>query len=202
MSLIRRHLLALAVLGTAASGGSALAADLPAVTAADRVLGRADAPVTVIEYASFTCSHCAAFHNDVLPAFKARFIDSGQVRLVYRNLPTAPANVAAAAAAVALCAAPERYFDVAGAFMKGQAALSTTGAKPWFDAGIAASGRTREQIETCLEAPATRQTLETQIAGARDAGVEGTPTLFVNGKRVAEPTLAALTAAVEPLLKR
>ena len=107
MSLMRRHLLALAVLATTASSGSALAADVPPVTAADRVLGRADAPVTVIEYASFTCSHCAAFHNEVLPAFKARFIDSGQVRLVYRNLPTAPVNVAAAASAVAVCAAPD-----------------------------------------------------------------------------------------------
>ena len=202
MSPMRRHLLALAVLATTASSGSALAADVPPVTAADRVLGRADAPVTVIEYASFTCSHCAAFHNEVLPAFKARFIDSGQVRFVYRNLPTSPANVAAAASAVAVCAAPDRFFDVADAFMKGQAGLSTTGAKPWFDAGVAASGRTREQIETCLEAPATRQTLEAQIQGAQDAGVDGTPTLFVNGKRVTDHSLAALSAAVEPLLTR
>ena len=64
-------------------------------------LGPADAKCTIIEYASMTCSHCAAFHNEVLPAFKARFIDSGQVRLVYRNLPTAPVNVAAAASAIA-----------------------------------------------------------------------------------------------------
>ena len=185
------------------AASSSFAAEAPPpVTAQDHVLGRADAPVTVIEYASFTCSHCAAFHNEVLPAFKARFIDSGQVRLVYRNLPTAPVNVAAAASAVAVCAAPDRFFDVADAFMKGQAGLSTTGAKPWFDAGVAASGRTREQIETCLEAPATRQTLEAQIQGAQDAGVDGTPTLFVNGKRVTDHSLAALSAAVEPLLTR
>ena len=60
----------------------------------------------------------------------------------------------------------------------------------------------REQIETCLEAPATRQTLEAQIQGAQDAGVDGTPTLFVNGKRVTDHSLAALSAAVEPLLTR
>ena len=190
-----------AIAAVAPSAKAQTAGTLPPVTAADHVLGRADAPVTVVEYASFTCSHCATFHNDVLPAFKTRFIDTGQVRLVHRNLPTAPANVAAAAAGVALCAAPGGYFDVAEVFMRDQAGLRTTGTQPWFAAGIAASGRTDEQIEACLEAPATRETLEAQIEGARAAGVRGTPSFFVNGKPVAEPTLAALTAAIEPLLR-
>ena len=69
--MIRRAVLAFAL--TAALAGPASAAEPPPpVTAQDHVLGQADAPVTVIEYASFTCSHCADFHNDVLPAFKAR----------------------------------------------------------------------------------------------------------------------------------
>lgn len=199
--MIRRAVLALAL--TAALAGPAAAAEAPPpVTAQDHVMGRADAPVTVIEYASFTCSHCAAFHNDVLPAFKARYIDTGKVRLVHRNLPTAPANVAAAAAAVAICAAPGRYFDVAEVFMRDQANLRATGAKPWFDAGLAASGKTREQIETCLNDPATGTALQAQIAGAQAAGVAGTPSFFVNGKPVAEHTLEALSAAVDPLLRR
>ena len=78
----------------------ATVAAVPAVTAADRVLGRADAPVTVIEYASFTCSHCAAWTNEVLPDFKARYIDTGKVRLVFRDLPTQPVQAAATAAAI------------------------------------------------------------------------------------------------------
>ena len=156
----------------------------------------------LFEYASFTCSHCADFHNDVLPAFKARYIDTGKVRLVHRNLPTAPANVAAAAAAVAICAAPGRYFDVAEVFMRDQANLRTTGAKPWFDAGLAASGKTREQIETCLGDPATGAALQAQIEGAQEAGVAGTPSFFVNGKPVADHSLEALSAAVDPLLRR
>ncbi|MFN7110620.1 MAG: thioredoxin domain-containing protein [Brevundimonas sp.] len=174
----------------------------PPVTAQDHVLGRADAPVTVIEYASFTCSHCADFHNDVLPAFKARYIDTGKVRLVHRNLPTAPANVAAAAAAVAICAAPGRYFDVAEVFMRDQAELRTTGAQPWFEAGVAASGKTREQIETCLSDPATGAALQAQITGAQEAGVAGTPSFFVNGKPVIDHSLEVLSAAVDPLLRR
>ena len=180
----------------------ALAADAPPpVTAQDHILGRANAPVTVIEYASFTCSHCADFHNTVLPAFKAKYLDTGKVRLVHRNLPTPPANLAAAAAVVAMCAAPERYFDVAGVFMRDQANLRTTGPQPWFAAGIAASGKTREQIETCLEGPTIRAELDAQIAGADAAGVTGTPAFFVNGKPVADHSLDALSAAIDPLLR-
>lgn len=193
---------AIAAVAPSVKAQSGTPSGLPAVTAADHVLGRADAPVTVVEYASFTCPHCAAFHNDVLPAFKARYIDTGKVRLIHRNLPTAPANVAAAAAAVALCAAPGKYFDVAAAFMRNQAALPTTGAAPWFEAGIAASGRTRDEMETCLETPASRETLEAQIDGARAAGVTGTPSFFVDGAKVADPTLDGLAAVIDPLLRR
>jgi len=203
--MIRRAVLALscaAALSMGAASASFAAEAPPPVTAQDHVLGRADASVTVIEYASFTCSHCADFHNTVLPAFKAKYIDTGKVRLVHRNLPTQPANVAAAAAAVALCAAPGKYFDVASVFMHDQANLATTGAQPWFAAGVAASGKTRAEIETCLQAPATREALEAQIAGAEAAGVTGTPTLFVNGTLVAEHSLDALSAAIDPLLRR
>ncbi|MDK2748824.1 MAG: DsbA family protein [Brevundimonas sp.] len=200
--MIRRAVLTLALLTVTLSGPAFAAEPPPPVTAQDHVLGRVDAPVTVIEYASFTCSHCADFHNDVLPAFKARYIDTGKVRLVHRNLPTAPANVAAAAAAVAICAAPGRYFDVAEVFMRDQAELRTTGAQPWFEAGVAASGKTREQIETCLSDPATGAALQAQIEGAQEAGVAGTPSFFVNGKPVADHSLEALSAAIDPLLRR
>lgn len=204
--MIRRVLLALSFLAAALTpvlgAAPAFAAEPPPVTAQDHVLGRADAPVTVIEYASFTCPHCADFHNDVLLAFKAKYIDTGKVRLVHRNLPTAPANIAAAAAAVALCAAPDRYFDVAAAFMRDQAGLQTTGIQPWFAAGVAASGKTRAEIETCLDAPSTHAEVDAQIAGAQAAGVTGTPTFFVNGVLVADHSMEALSAAIDPLLRR
>lgn len=187
---------------TVVAAAPALAGALPPVTAQDNILGRADAPVTLVEYASFTCPHCADFHTQVLPAFKAKYVDTGKVRLVYRNLPTAPANLAEAAAGVALCAAPDRFFDVAGAFMTHQAALPTTGPRPWFEAAVAASGKTREEIGACLQNPATQATLQAQIDGAEAAGVAGTPTLFVNGVLVQDHSLEALSAAIDPLLRR
>lgn len=199
-----RTLLATLVLATAPLSASAqTTTPPPAVTAADRVLGRADAPVTVIEYASFVCSHCAHWHTTVLPAFKARFIDTGQVKLVYRNLPTAPAPVAARAAGIARCAAPARFFDVASSLMTGQAAV--IGGAPltgWFADAVAASGKTQAEIDACLADPATLNGIRAEIAGATAAGVQGTPSFFVNGRAVADNSLEGLSAAIRPLLPR
>ncbi|ASD27654.1 DsbA family protein [Brevundimonas diminuta] len=190
-----------AALDPAVTRASATAA-VPAVTAADRVLGRADAPVTVIEYASFTCSHCAHWTNDILPQFKARYIDTGKVRLVFRDMPTPPAQIAATAAGIARCAAPNRFFDVAHSLMSGQAAAFEKGdARDWFAAAIAASGRTQEQIETCMKNPATSQALQAEVDGAVAAGVTGTPSFFVNGRRVSDHSLEALSAAIDPLIR-
>lgn len=186
---------------SAASSSSAQAA-VPAVTAADRIMGRADAPVTVIEYASFTCNHCADWTNEVLPQFKARYIDTGKVRLVFRDMPTAPAQIASTAAGIGRCAAPGRFFDVARAFMSGQAAAFEKGdARDWFATAIAASGRTQEQIEACLKDPAVGQALQAEVEGAVAAGVTGTPSFFVNGKRVEDHSLQALSAAIDPLIR-
>lgn len=199
--MIRSLLLMLALVAAPLSASAQTASGLPAVSAADRVLGRADAPVTVIEYASFVCNHCANWHTTVLPSFKARFIDTGQVRLVYRNLPTPPAQVAARAAGIARCAVPARFFDVASSFMTGQQAI-IDGAPlaDWYAAGVAASGRTEAQIDACLADPATLNGIRAEVAGASAAGVQGTPSFFVNGRAVADTSLAGLSAAIQPLL--
>ena len=186
---------------TAATATTAVAA-VPAVTAADRVLGRADAPVTVIEYASFTCSHCADWTNEILPTFKARYIDTGKVKLVFRDMPTQPAQIAATAAAIGRCAAPGRFFDVAHHFMAGQSAAFASGnARQWYMGAIGVSGRTQAQVEACLADPATGQALQHDIEAAVAAGVDGTPTFFVNGRRTLDHSLESLSAAIDPLLK-
>jgi len=187
---------------TPSAPAASTAAAVPAVTAADRVLGRPDAPVTVIEYASFTCTHCAHWTNDVLPDFKARYIDTGKVKLVFRDLPTQPTQVAATAAAIGRCAAPGKFFDVAHYLMAGQAAAFASGdARDWYMGAIAASGRTQPQIEACLTDPATGQALQHDIEAAVAAGVNGTPTFFVNGRRAADHSLETLSAAIDPLIK-
>ena len=201
--MLRRLFLVLALVAAPLSASAQTASGLPAVSASDRMLGRADAPVTVIEYASFVCSHCAAWHTTVLPSFKTRFIDTGQVKLVYRNLPTNPGQVAARAAGIARCAVPARFFDVASSFMTGQAAI-IDGAPlaNWYAAGVAVSGRTPAQIDACLADPATLTGIRAEIAGATAAGVQGTPSFFVNGRAVADTSLDGLSAAIRPLLPR
>lgn len=175
---------------------------LPAVTASDRILGRANAPVTVVEYASFTCSHCADWHNHVLPEFKTKYIDTGKVRLVFRDLPTQPANIAASAAAVGRCAAPGRFFDVARHLMSTQkSAFESRDLGPWFNGAVAASGRTEAEIDACLSAPATATALNADVQAAVDAGVTGTPAFFVNGQPVSGHSMEALSAAIDPLVR-
>lgn len=196
--------LAAASIGLAAPAGAreAAPAPVPAVTAADRVLGRADAPVTVIEYASFTCNHCAAWTNEILPQFKARYIDTGKVRLVFRDMPTPPAQISSVAAGIGRCSAPDKFFDVARTLMRGQAAAFEKGdAGDWFASAIAASGRTQAQVEACLKDPATSQALQAEVEGAVAAGVTGTPAFFVNGKRVSDPSLESLAVTIDPLIR-
>jgi protein-disulfide isomerase len=167
------------------------------VTAADRILGRADAPVTVIEYASFACHLCADWHTFVFPVFKARLIDTGQVRFVFRNLPTPPEEMSLSGAALARCAAPEKFFDVAGALMRGQAAVLRGGAlEDWYAPAIAVSGRTRAQIDACVTTPATRAAINRDIASATAADAVTTPAFFVNGRRVTDRSLGGLEVAV------
>lgn len=200
-TMIRSLFLMLALVAAPLTASAQTASPPPAVTANDRVLGRANAPVTVIEYASFVCSHCAAWHTTVLPSFKARFIDTGQVRLVFRNLPTNPVQVGARAAGIGRCAVPARFYDVASSFMTGQAAI-IDGAPlaDWYAAAIARSGRTEAQIDACLADPATLNGIRAEIAGATAAGVDGTPSFFVNGRRVQDTSLDGLSAVIRPLL--
>lgn len=184
---------------TLGAGTSSAAASqgLAPVTAADRSIGRADAPVTVIEYASFSCNHCADWHRFVFPAFKQRLIDTGQVRFVFRNLPTLPEEISLPGAALARCAAPERFFDVVSALMLGQDAVLRGGNREdWYAPAIAVSGRTQAQLDACAVTPATRNAINRDIDSATAAGVSSTPAFFVNGRRVTDRTLGGLEVAI------
>jgi protein-disulfide isomerase len=180
-----------------APGMAASQASVPPVTAADRVQGRADAPVTVIEYGSFACPHCADWHQMVYPLFKQRLIDTGRVRFVFRNLPTPPDEMSLPAAALAHCAEPGRFFDVASALMRGQAAVRFGGPlDDWWAPAVAASGKTRAQIDACAATPATRAAIEADVEGAMAGGIQTTPAFVVDGRIVRDRSLGGLEAAV------
>lgn len=196
--------LAVGLTGLAACdrGGGGTGAAAP--VEGDMTLGRADAPVTLVEYASATCSHCANFHEQVFPAFKARYVDTGRVRYVFREFLTAPEPVAAQAFMVARCAGRDRYFAVLDAFFRAQPEMFRT--QDWRGTLLRiaqSAGMSEEQFTACIRDEAALNRInDRQERAVREQGVTGTPTFFVNGRNIAtgEVTLAQLSAAIDPLL--
>jgi protein-disulfide isomerase len=168
----------------------------------DFVLGKPDAPVTVVEYASLTCPHCARFHMDVLPIIKKDYIDKGQVRVVYRDFPLD--NAALMASVVARCAGPDRYFGFLNALFAAQENWSRSG-----DPGAALSriallgGMTQTEFNACLNNQATVDAVVKQrLEADKKFGINSTPTLLVNGERYSGGlTIEQFRAVVEPKLK-
>jgi protein-disulfide isomerase len=151
----------------------------------DLVLGKAEAPITVVEYASMTCGHCANFHTKVFPTLKEKYVDTGKVRFIMREFPLD--NLAAAASMLARCAGDGKTFPLISvlfakqddwAFVKGDP-------RPELLKFAKQAGFTQESFEKCL----TDQKLLDDISAVRSRaadtfGVNATPTFFVNGKKL------------------
>jgi len=169
----------------------------------DLIIGKADAPVTIVEYASMTCSHCAHFHNTVFPALKEKYIDTGKVRLVFREFPLD--NLAAAASMLARCAGGDATEAMIGVLFKTQDKWAFVRGNPVPELFKIAqqAGFTQEKFDTCLKDNAT---LDKMISGRQKAseefGVNATPTFFINGKRLRgrSDTIEAFDTALAPFL--
>jgi protein-disulfide isomerase len=151
------------------------------VQATDHVMGDPKAPVTLIEYASFTCPHCAHFHTQVLPEIKKKWIDTGKVKLIYRDFPLD--QVAAKAAQIAECVPNDRYFGVIDLIFRGQPTWATAQdpiaelAKPLRIAGMG-----ENEIKACLANDAKANEVIADYRGGETLGVNSTPALFINGQ--------------------
>jgi protein-disulfide isomerase len=154
---------------------------LLAVQAGDHVLGDPKAAITLIEYASFTCPHCAHFHTQILPELKKKWIDTGKVKLIYRDFPLD--QVAAKAAQIAECTGNDRYFGVVDLIFRGQPTWATASdpiaelAKPLRIAGMG-----EKEIKECLANEAKANEVVADAKGGEILGVNSTPTLFINGQ--------------------
>jgi protein-disulfide isomerase len=201
-SVARRVVLALAAasLLTACSQKGQVAA----VTSDDMVMGKADAPVTVIEYASVTCSHCARFNEAVFPAFKAKYIDTGQVKYVFREFLTGPVEVAAAGFLLARCAGEEKYFGVVDAIFHGQAEIFQGDPRAVLFRIGQSAGLNDQQISACIQDEKTLEALRKRVDDANKIqGINSTPTFLIGDQKLeGEQTLAQLDAAIQPLLKK
>jgi protein-disulfide isomerase len=148
----------------------------------EQILGNPKAPVTIIEYASLTCSHCAQFHNEVLPKLKERYIAPGKVRLIYRDFPLD--QTALAAAALAHCAGPERYFSMIEVLFETQSNWARA------DDPIAAlkqlgklGGLSDESMNACFaDEKLTNGILQGRLAGQNEYKIGSTPTFIIDGK--------------------
>jgi len=166
----------------------------------EKVLGPADAKVTVIEYASMSCPHCAHFDETTFDEFKLKYIDSGKIRYIFREFPlNAPAF---AVAMVARCAPADQYFDVIHTYFRSQDKWATASDLKAAILEIAKGfGFTDQTFDACI----ANQALFKAISDVRDRGsslgVQATPTFFINGKKY-EGALSVeeLDKAITPLL--
>ena len=150
----------------------------------DRILGSAEAPITIIEYSSLTCPHCAAFHAGALPRIKETWIADGRVRLVYRHFPLDAA--ALRAAAVANCIEGTRYFGFLDLLFKSQKRWAKPdGSLKGLGQMARLAGLSQEKFEACANDEAEMdRILQQRQDGVQTYGVQSTPTLFVNGRKV------------------
>jgi protein-disulfide isomerase len=207
----------LAVFGAAGLIGSlnapARAEDTQAVVPMDELMakgalpdiaqGKDNAPITIIEYASMTCGHCARFHAETYPLLFKNYIDTGKVRFILREFPLDP--LAAAAFMLARCAGDDKRYAMIDLLFDKQ--------KDWAFADkplealsslVKQTGMTDEAFNACVN----NQALYDQINQVRDRaaekfGIDATPTFFVNGKKITgEIAPNALDPLLQPLLKK
>ena len=151
----------------------------------DVSLGKADAPNTIVEYASMTCPHCAQFHTAVLPELKEKHIDTGQVRLILREFPLD--GLAMAAIMLARCAGPDRYYPMVDALFETRKTWAMPGADGKEKLLVIAkqAGFSKEKFDQCLaDKELFEKIVETRKIAHEKFGIDSTPSFFVNGKRL------------------
>lgn len=167
--------------GPVDTAAAAPAADQPEIRPDDRILGNADAPVTIIEYASLTCPHCAAFATQTLPQVKTTYIDQGLARLVFRDFPLD--RVALKASLLARCVPDDRYFAMLDVLFRSQNdwAGSTDPLTALAQIGRTA-GLDQAKVDACLNDQAETDKIVAGIQAAQDEfKISSTPTLIING---------------------
>jgi protein-disulfide isomerase len=167
----------------------------------ERALGRADAKVTIIEYASLTCSHCSAFHKDTWPELKKRYVDTGKVRYVFREFPLDP--LATAGFMLARCDDSEaKYWGMVDILFEQQRTWAYS-ERP-VDALqqlVRQAGFSQEKFESCLRDQKLYDGVNAVKVRGERLGVNSTPTFFINGKMErGNLAIAEIERIIKPLL--
>jgi protein-disulfide isomerase len=181
-----RHIWWISTVFALALASLARAESTPSPAPDDVALGKPDAPVTIFEYASLTCPHCAEFDALTLPNIRTNWIDTGKARLIFRDFPLD--QNALKAAAVARCAPPDQFFNFIDVLFKNQVnwAVGSPDEVTQALSRIARlGGISEDKFNACINDKALNdRILGERLAAQNDYGVDSTPTFFVNGKKV------------------
>jgi protein-disulfide isomerase len=198
----RSLLLGAAALAFGLPASTALAVDVTALHAPSAIgemaLGSETAKVTIVEYASASCPHCASFHKDVFEQLKKEYIDTGKVRFIFREFPHN--NPGLAAFMIVRCAPKEKYFPLMDVIFRTQ--------EDWFQSpqeGLfkiaQQAGFTKQSFDECLKNESVAKGILDVRSKAETFGVEGIPAFFINGERYdGDNTFEAFKQKLDPLL--
>lgn len=176
------------------------------ILATDMVLGDPKAPVTLIEYASVTCPHCAVFNEQIMPAIKEKFVSTGKVKLVFREFPTSPANYSLIGSVLARCAAEksgqEAYFLVTDALFRTQHDWIKDNPKAELVKIVGQAGMDEAALDQCLQRKELVEIINSNAkTGMEKYNVSGTPSFILNGAKMTYKTKEEfeqqISAAVE-----
>jgi len=156
-----------------------------AITKDDRILGNPEAPITIVEYASLTCPHCAHFANDVLPELKKKWIDPGKVKLILRDFPLD--EPALRAAMIARCAPPDRFYAYVDTLFAAQEKwVMARDYREALSRLVKLGGMSKDEFDNCLSDTALENKIvEGRLVASKELDVNSTPTFFINGTKFA-----------------
>jgi protein-disulfide isomerase len=199
---------AFALMGILAGCGAGANSEANSFDPSDMTIGDGAARVHLVEYASLTCPHCAAFHKEVWPQLKANYIDTGKVRFTFREFPTPPQEVALAGFQLARCGGADanRYFAMIDVIFDQQqavfAAMEKGALREQLVTIAKTAGLSEQQFETCVADAAGPTRIQATVTKAEKLGVKGTPALFLNGVQLGADALsyAGLAKAIDAKL--
>ena len=204
INLSRRNLLLGAALVAFATPASAAATvDLSDVATAqdnDMTMGKDDAKVTLVEYASASCPHCAAFYKEVFPKIKADYIDTGKIKFVFREFPHN--QQALAAFMLARCSPKEKYFPLMDVFFTTQEAWVPNAHDGLLNI-MKQTGMSETDFDACLiNQDVAKGIIATREKASTKYGVDGIPTIFIDGKKfTGETSYDDIKKVIDPLVK-